>query len=78
MSQERAKYGYALIDDTGRVIGIDTLKKEERYEHRFHCPFCHEEMYPTFGIKQIHHFRHIGDICQHQQYLHQASYGCYR
>lgn len=71
MSQNIVKYGYALLDsEDGKVIGIDSLNAEMAYSHKFFCPLCHEPMYPTFGSIQLHHFRHIGEKCEPDKYLH--------
>lgn len=73
MAQNQVKYGYALINDTGKVVGIDSLRGKNQYNYHFNCPHCHDEMYPTFGRIQAHHFRHKGKTCQHQRYLHSLA-----
>lgn len=42
-------------------------------ENKYYCPHCHSEMYPTFGPKQEHHFRHNGTQCQHDSHLHSVA-----
>lgn len=73
MAQGNVQYGYAIQDKQDRVIGIDTLTRESSSTHKYYCPHCHSEMYPTFGPKQEHHFRHNGTQCQHDNYLHSLA-----
>ena len=67
------QYKYAIVDNTDRVVNISSLTKECRSEHKYFCPDCHNEMYPTFGKKYEHHFRHLGDVCQKSDYLHATA-----
>lgn len=73
MAQDNVQYGYAIQDALEKVIGIDTLTRESSSAHKYYCPHCHGEMYPTFGYKQVHHFRHSGAQCQHDNYLHSVA-----
>jgi len=74
MSQDIVKYGYALLDNNnGKVIGIDKLSREMSLSHKFFCPHCHGEMYPTFGPIQVPHFRHNGEKCIPDKYLHDLA-----
>ena len=74
MSQDIVKYGFALLDnDNGKVIGIDSLSRETALSHKFFCPHCHGEMYPTFGPIQVPHFRHNGEKCKPDKYLHDLA-----
>lgn len=74
MAQDDVAYGYALMDyDSGRMVGIDSLSRETSCSHKFYCPCCHGEMYPTFGIKQVPHFRHNGEKCEPNKYLHSLA-----
>ena len=74
MFQDIVKYGFALLDsDNGKVIGIDSLSRKTRASHKFFCPHCHGEMYPTFGPIQMPHFRHIGEKCKPDKYLHSLA-----
>ena len=70
MPQDFVKYGYALLDSMdGKVVGIDSLSRETSVQHKFFCPHCHGEMYPTFGPIQVSHFRHNGEKCKPDKYL---------
>ena len=54
MSQDFVKYGFALLDSKdGKVVWIDSLSRETSSSHKFYCPHCHREMYPTFGPIQV-------------------------
>ena len=74
MSQDFVKYGFALLDsENGKVVGIDNLSRETSLRHKFFCPHCHGEMYPTFGPIQVSHFRHNGEKCKPDKYLHDLA-----
>ena len=74
MSQDFVKYGFALLDSkNGKVVGIDSLSRETSVQHKFFCPHCHGEMYPTFGPIQVSHFRHNGEKCKPDKYLHDLA-----
>lgn len=73
MDKDMVQYGYALLDDSQQIVAIDQLNREKSQGHSFYCPNCHERMYPTFGQKYIHHFRHIGQKCQYSNYLHNIA-----
>ena len=74
MSQDFVKYGFALLDsENGKVVGIDNLSRETSLHHKFYCPHCHGEMYPTFGQIQVFHFRHKGEKCKPDKYLHDLA-----
>lgn len=67
------KRDYAIEDDTDRVVNIFSLSRELCNGHKYYCPDCHNEMYPTFGQKYVHHFRHLGAVCQKSNYLHATA-----
>jgi hypothetical protein len=67
------QYRHALLDDSDKVVNIASLKRESCTGHTFRCPDCGNEMYPTFGNKYEHHFRHLGDVCQKNNYLHATA-----
>lgn len=71
MIPENITYSHALLDnDKGKVVGIDSLTRESSHTHKFFCPYCHREMYPTFGPIRVNHFRHNGAKCTPDKYLH--------
>ena len=67
------QYKHALLNDSDKVVNIASLKRESCTGHTFRCPDCGNEMYPTFGNKYEHHFRHLGDVCQKNNYLHATA-----
>lgn len=74
MSQDFVKYGFALLDSKdGKVVGIDSLSRETSLSHKFFCPHCHGEMYPTFGPIKVSHFRHNEEKCKPDKYLHDLA-----
>lgn len=73
MHQDTVLFGYALLDDLQHPVSIERLNRETSQGHIFYCPHCHEKMYPTFGPKYISHFRHIGQKCQFNNYLHDLA-----
>lgn len=72
MMLENVQYAYAIQDDN-KSVSIHSLTREMSCEHKYYCPNCHGEMYPTFGEIQYHHFRHNGTQCQHDSYLHSLA-----
>lgn len=73
MVQDNIQYGFALQDESEVIIDIDSLTRDSSAGHKYFCPQCHSEMYPTFGPKQEHHFRHNGTQCRHDSYLHTVA-----
>lgn len=73
MAKDEVLYGYALLDDCNHIISIDDIDRNFCDNHSFRCPHCHNEMYATFGEKQVPHFRHNGDKCQRSKYLHDLA-----
>lgn len=67
------QYKYAIEDNSEGVVNIFSLTKEGSKGHKYYCPACHNEMYPTFGNKYEHHFRHNCDTCQRLNYLHNTA-----
>lgn len=63
--QEEAQYGYAILDDGKTLVGIKDrcINRDFAARHKFCCPYCHSEMYATFGEVQLYHFRHKGIQC---------------
>lgn len=73
MAQDGIQYSFAFQDESKVVVDIDLLTRESSLGHKYFCPHCLSEMYPTFGPKQEHHFRHNGTQCQHNNYLHSVA-----
>lgn len=72
-NQDTVLFGYALLDGSQHPVSIGYLNRETSQGHTFYCPHCHEKMYPTFGPKYVSHFRHIGQKCQFNNYLHDLA-----
>lgn len=73
MLQDGVEYGFAFQDESEVVVSIDSLTRDSSVGHKYFCPHCHSEMYPTFGLIQEHHFRHNGAPCKHDNYLHSVA-----
>ena len=73
MAKDWVQFGYALVDDSNHLVSIDDIDRQFSLLHKFFCPYCHKEMYATFGMVQMPHFRHIGEKCQHNKYLHELA-----
>ena len=73
------KYGYALLDGSGNLISIDQVKEACQFNpgyrtlHRFSCPHCLKGMYATLGEVYVRHFRHNGEKCKPDGYLHSLA-----
>ena len=73
MAADLVKYGYALLDDSGKTVCIDNIDRAFCKSHKFKCPCCKKDMYATFGETQMPHFRHNGDKCGYLNYLHDLA-----
>lgn len=73
MAKNEVLYGYARTDNSNHIVSIDDIDRSFSRTHKFFCPHCNKEMYATFGEVQMPHFRHNGDKCQHDQYLHSLA-----
>lgn len=78
MINDSIQYGFAFQDDSGDLVSIDSLTRDSSVSHKYFCPHCHSEMYPTFGFKQEHHFRHNGTRCEYSNYLHSLAEGMFK
>lgn len=64
------QYLYAF-DTNDSLIDISTVTTTNR--SKYHCPSCGKEMCAVLGNKREHHFRHKGDSCSYESYLHKIS-----
>ncbi len=64
------QYLYAL-DCDNNLVKISDVTKDNR--ERYHCLSCGMEMSAVLGNKIEHHFRHKGDECSRESYLHKLS-----
>ena len=73
------QYRTAQIDSSGHNVDIESVRKEYqkdfayRREHRFHCPCCGKEMAAVLGPVREDHFRHKGEPCRYNNYLHSTA-----
>ena len=65
------KYHNAL-DAAGHVIDISDVTEENRAKY-YICVGCGKKMSAALGKKQEHHFRHKGDSCSWESYLHKLA-----
>lgn len=66
-----AKFHYAYENTTdGKIISIADVK--QRAEH-YYCISCGNEMSAALGDKREHYFRHKGDGCGWETYLHELG-----
>lgn len=66
------KYLFAK-DLSGNLIKIDQVAAGNRRKETFRCLGCNMEMNPVLGTKRDHHFRHKGDTCSYESYLHKLG-----
>lgn len=66
------KYLFAK-DLSGNLIKIDQVAAGNRRKETFRCLGCNMEMSPVLGTKRDHHFRHKGDTCSYESYLHKLG-----
>lgn len=59
-------------DSEGRIIEIKDVTKENNTKQYF-CIGCGTEMSAVLGDKREHHFRHKGDACSWESYLHKLG-----
>ena len=73
------QYRIARIDCDAHSIDIKTIRRELqengafRREHEFHCPCCGKEMEAVLGPVREDHFRHKGEPCGYNNYLHSTA-----
>ena len=60
------------VDTDGKIINIKEVTPESRAGH-YYCVGCGAEMSAVLGTKREHHFRHKGDSCSFETYLHQLG-----
>ncbi len=65
----KVKY-YSALDEAGNLVYIDDVNVENRDQHIYRCPVCKGAMIPALGEKNTHHFRHDGEHCSYESYLH--------
>lgn len=55
----------------GSLVDISDVAHGIR--EKYYCPSCGMEMSAVLGNKREHHFRHKGDSCSYESYLHKIS-----
>lgn len=71
-SDRKVKY-FSALDEDGNLIYIDDLSEGTRDQHSYRCPYCNGPMIPVLGKKNTHHFRHDGEHCSYESYLHKLA-----
>ena len=67
------QYPYAF-DEDGNLIGVSSIDIERRYDHRYFCPGCGQEMRPRIGEHNVPHFYHFkSHKCNVESYLHKTA-----
>lgn len=67
------QYPFAY-DEKDSLVCIDDVLKENRYEHKYHCPCCGHEMEPRLGDHNAHCFAHVsGRKCGKETYVHHMA-----
>lgn len=64
------QFNSALLDNTSDIITIDDIKLESRHGHKYFCPNCRQEMITVMGEYRRYHFRHLGNVCEKDSFLH--------
>lgn len=64
------KYQYAK-DENGKLININSITQLNRYQSKFYCIGCGNELTAKLGNVKIHHFSHKSIVsCSGETYLH--------
>lgn len=68
------KYRYCLDKDTNELIYIGDLTKDTRYDHKYKCLECGQEMEANMGPVRRRYFSHVsGHACNGESYLHKLA-----
>lgn len=70
---DNAQYTYAVDTISGRTVHIDVVNRANKLSYTFCCPHCRKELIPVLGDYRVHHFRHVGEVCQYNNYLHSLA-----
>ncbi len=73
MLKDTILYRSAILDGSNMPVDIKDIDRSFAQQHSFHCPHCKRNMYATFGKKHQPHFRHNGDKCHPDKYLHDLA-----
>ena len=67
------QYPYAYSENR-ELVHIDSVAKENRYEHSFICPCCGRKMLPRLGDINAHCFAHADNQkCGIESYIHKVA-----
>lgn len=66
------QYQYA-IGLNGEILSIGAVTQETRRYRQFSCIGCGAKMTAVLGNVRAHHFRHSGDSCSWESYLHRLG-----
>lgn len=62
---------HSAKDANGKTVHISEVTKDNRA--RYYCIGCAQEMSAVLGDKREHHFRHKGEHCSWESYLHKLA-----
>ena len=77
--EDNVQYRTARIDNSEHTVDIKSVYKEYlqdnsfRSKHTFRCPCCDLEMEAVLGEIREKHFRHKGEPCGYNNYLHSTA-----
>ena len=63
---------YHAYDENGNIINIYDVTKDNRAK-KYYCIGCNNEMCAVLGSVRKHQFRHKGECCSYESYLHKLS-----
>lgn len=67
------KYSYCL-NENNELVHINSVTKENRYSHTYHCLECGHEMITKLGPEREKHFAHkTKTACDGESYLHKLA-----
>lgn len=68
------KYRYCLDKDTDELLFIGELTNETRYDHKYKCIECGQEMVANMGPVKRRYFSHASGLaCNGESYLHKLA-----
>lgn len=68
------KYRYCLDKDTDELLFIGELNKKTRYDHKYKCLECGQDMEVNMGQVRRPYFSHVsGCACDGESYLHKLA-----
>ena len=67
------QYPFAY-DENGDLVDVETIEINRRYEHRYSCPECGQEMRPRLRGERARCFYHFkSGPCSLESYIHRVG-----